>query len=178
MRAQNDVMVRSTIGDMILQLDAHASSVERITKKPLHDIHSALYNFERFGPPKVFSEWASQEQSSFQTVDAELKALLVQTHDFEEIEDRKAALLSAVDSLIGVLWEISLPDYAVNFPEDINWTDAERAAANARSTSAEGEVEDKANAASHAVRNLKEAYADQRAALVRRLRLIDDSLLA
>lgn len=178
MRLQNNVMVRSTIGDMVLQLDAHANSVERITKKPLHDIHYAVYNFERFGPPKVFGEWASQEESSFRTVDTELKALFVQSLDVQEIEDCKAALLAAVDGLTTVLWEIYLPDYAENFPEDINWTDEERAAANARSTAAEGEVEDKANAVSHAVRHLKEAYAGQRAALICRLRLIDDSLLA
>ncbi|ALR21884.1 hypothetical protein [Sphingobium baderi] len=178
MRAQNNVMVRETIGDMILQLDTHRNRVGEITAKRLTDVHSAIYRFDNYGETKGIDEWASQQHSEFIGADSELKALFIQSHDVEAIEVQKAALLAAVDAFSGVLWDIYAPHYAFMFPEDCNWSDAEHASAVARSSEAEKELDSNASAVSAAVRQLYEAYAEQRAGLVRRLRVIDDGLLA
>ena len=178
MRAQNNVMVRETIGHMILQLDAHRDRVHEITGKRLTDVHSAIYRFENYGETKGIGEWASQQQSEFTSAESELKTLFIQSHDVEAIEDQKAALLASVQDFSGVLWDIYAPDYAFMFPEDCNWSDEERAAAVVRSSEAEKELDAKASSVSAAVRQLNEAYAAQRAGLVRRLRVIDDRLLA
>lgn len=178
MRAQNNVMVRETIGHMIQQLDAHRDRVHEIIAKRIGDVDSSLYHFEHFGPKSGIGEWASQQQSEFISAESELKALFVKSHDVEAIETKKATLLTAVTDLSSIFWDIHAPDYEFMFPEDCNWSDEERAVAAARSGEAEKELEAKANAVSSAMRDLKEAYALQRAGLVRRLRVIDDSLLA
>lgn len=43
MRAQNNVMVRDTIGQMITQLDQHRASLDEITDKTVSEISSSLY---------------------------------------------------------------------------------------------------------------------------------------
>lgn len=177
MRAQNNVMVRDTIGHMILQLDAHRDRVHEITAKRLNDIHSSIHYFDHNGIPSGIGEWASQQQGEFSGVATELKALFVTSQDIEAIEGVKAAVLITIDRLTGVLWDIHAPDYAFMFPEDCNWTEEEETAAAVRSGEAQGELDDAASAVSASIRQLNTAYAEQRAALVRRLRIIDDRLL-
>ena len=178
MRAQNNVMVRETIGHMIQQLDAHRDRVQEITAKRLTDVHSAIYRFDNYGETKGIDEWAHQQHGEFVSAESELKALFVTSHDVEAVEERKADLLAAVNDLSGILWDIQAPHYEFMFPEDCNWSDEERATAVARSSEAENELDATAGAVSAAVKQLYDAYAQQRAGLVRRLRVIDDSLLS
>ncbi|WP_447763391.1 hypothetical protein [Sphingopyxis panaciterrae] len=178
MRAQNNVMVRSTIGEMISQLDAHRDRVREIVAQRLTSVNTALHQFKGYGMPKDMGMWASDQQKEFNGADHELKALFAMSYDVKFVEEKKAALLVAVAELSGTFWDIYKPDYASHFPEEFNWTDEEWAAAGTRANEAEQEVEPKTDAVSRAVFELNEAYSAQRRALVRRLRIIDDGLLA
>lgn len=176
MRAQNKVMVRETIGHMIIQLDQHRASLDEITDKTVSEISSSLWHFEHYGP-KGIDEWASSTHSSFNTVQERLKALFITSHDVEAVESQKEHLLTVAGELSSCLWDIVAPVYAVMFPEDNTWTDEESAAADVRAVEAQKELEDRNAAVSLAIRQLREAYANQRAVLVRQLRVIDDGLL-
>lgn len=177
MRAQNNVMVRETIGHMITQLDVHRDRVDEIISKPVTDIHSALWHFETYGD-KGIEEWASQTHSAFNSAESELKALFITSHDVEAVEQEKDNLLSVVNVLSRCLWDVVAPTYADMFPEDNDWTEDERAAAVSRSIEARKELDDKASNVSQVIRQLKDTYANQRAVLVRQLRVIDDGLLS
>ena len=176
MRAQNNVMVRDTIGQMITQLDQHRASLDEITDKTLSEISSSLYHFERYGP-KGIDEWASSTHSSFNTVQERLKALFITSHDVEAVERQKEHVLAVSAELSGCVWDIVAPVYVLMFPEDNTWTDEESAAADVRAVEAQKELEDRNAAVSLAIRQLREEYANQRAVLVRQLRVIDDGLL-
>ncbi|OAN99985.1 hypothetical protein A8B75_19175 [Sphingomonadales bacterium EhC05] len=178
MRAQNNVMVRSTIGEMILQLDAHREGVHKIVAKRLTDMQSNLYHFDNHGVPNSVCDWANDRHNDFGIVQASLKALFITSHDVQSIEGQKAELLFAVNQLEETLWVIYRPEYADRNPEECNWTDEEIAAANASSSEAVNELESKTAGVSAATHQLYAAYETQRAALVRRLRVIDDRLLA
>lgn len=177
MRAQNNVMVRETIGHMILQLDAYRDRVHDIMSKRLVEVHTAVHHFTEYGQTNNIDEWANQTQTEFWHAHSELKALFVQSRDVEAIEGRKAALLASIELFTGICWDIYRPEYATWHPEECNWTDEEWETFNARSNEAKKEIDDAASAVSVAVRLLNEAYAEQRVGLVQRLRIIDDSLL-
>ncbi|MFC0683420.1 hypothetical protein [Novosphingobium clariflavum] len=176
MRAQNNVMVRETIGHMITQLDQHRASLDEITGKTISEISSSLWHFEQYGP-KGIDEWASATHSSFNTVQEGLKALFITAHDVAAVESQKEHLLAVSAELSSCLWDIVAPVYAVMWPEENTWTDEESKAADVRAVEAQKELEDRNAAVSLAIRQLREAYANQRAVLVRQLRVIDDGLL-
>jgi predicted transglutaminase-like cysteine proteinase len=178
MRAQNNVMVRSTIGEMILKLDSHRNHVHEIVAKRLTDMNSALHYFDNQGMLNDGGGWAGDQHRDFSNAQSALKALFNTSHDVTAIEKQKTKLLSAVNQLINTLWVIYAPEDADRFPEEDNWSEEEIASANALSNEAVGEVEPNTRAVFAAMHELNEAYEAEKATLVRRLRIIDDQLLA
>jgi len=176
MRAQNNVMVRATIGEMVLQLDVHLNCLEAIISKPVNDIQSSLNYYNQNGPG-IDCEWVSQTIQEFGRVETELKALFSLSRDVQALEDAKLELLAAIDTLDSCLRTVFLPEDADRFPEQYNWSDEQRSDAYAAATLAEGELQGRSAGVGVAAQRLKKAYINQKAVLVGRLRTIDDQLL-
>lgn len=177
MRAQNNVMVRETIGHMVVALDAQRARMNEIVAKPLSEIDGDIEYHEQYGPPPSIHEWYSAAHSKANGLFRHLRSLFVQSQDAEIVESSKDALLEAVEKLADTLSDICQPIYATIHVTEYEWSDEQEAAANAKAGVAEHQLEAVVDAVSTAVRDLREAYANQRAVLVRRLRVIDDGLL-
>jgi hypothetical protein len=177
MRAQNNVMVRETIGQMVVALDTQRDRMREIATKPLSDISGNLDYFEQVGPPAGMEEWYCETHSKANGLYRELRALFAQSQDVEGVQSSKDALLGAAEKLADDMSDICQPIYYTIHVTEYEWTDEQLAVANAKAKVAEAEIEATVAAVSAAVRHLNAAYADQRAVLVRQLRVIDDGLL-
>ncbi|WIA55181.1 hypothetical protein N6H05_19425 [Sphingobium sp. WTD-1] len=177
MRAQNNVMVRETIGHMVVTLDAQCDRMREIATKPISDISNDLEYHEQVGPPSGIEQWYSATHSKANGLYRELRALFAQSQDVEAVESSKDALLGAAEKLADAMSDICQPIYATIHVTEYEWTDEQEAAAYAKAKVAETEIEATVAAVSVAFHDLKAAYADQRAVLVRQLRVIDDGLL-
>lgn len=177
-RAQNDAVLRERVGEMIVQLDAHSAEPGEVLSKRMTEMHTGLHHFEFRDKDYKFDEWCGEQHSEFMSAGYELKGLFARSHEVDAIEARKAELLAAISSLSGVLWDVHAPDYFDRDPEECSWSDEELKAAISRSIEARDEIEDNASKVSAACGQLRQAFAEQRGSLVRRLRVIDDRLLA
>ncbi|MCE7798199.1 hypothetical protein LWE61_16795 [Sphingobium sufflavum] len=177
MRAQNSVMVRGTVVEMIRQLDADSARVPEIIRKPLAEVHSSLQYFEAHGRQPSHFAWIDDQTQTFGRVSTAFLAFSLASYDVETIEGKKHVMSEALGALYNAFWTIHLPEYADRSPEDFNWSDEQSAAALKDANKAEATLPYVAGKVSAAFRDLDAAYDYQRAVLLRRLRKIDDSLL-
>ncbi|WP_334181798.1 hypothetical protein [Novosphingobium sp.] len=177
MRTQNNVMVRETIGHMVVALDAQRASMNEIIAKPLSEIDGDIEYHEQYGPPPSIHEWYSAAHSKANGLFRHLRSLFIQSQDAEIVERSKDALLEAAEKLAATLSDICQPIYATIHVTEYEWTEQELAERNAKAEGAENQLAAAVDAVSAATRDLRAAYANQRAVLVRQLRVIDDGLL-
>ena len=176
MRAQNNVMVRDTIGHMITQIDVHCERMNEITGKPITGVHTGLYHYEQYGD-RGFEHWAAETSSEVTTMHHKLKDLFITAHDVAAVEQEKNRLLGAVSNLSSCFQDIVAPILATVFPPDDPITEEKMKALDMRAVEARKELDVRASHASMVIRQLREAYASHRATLVHQLRVIDDGLL-
>lgn len=180
MRTQNNVMFRDAISDMIVRSDAHRGDVFEVMSKRMTELNNTMSYYEYHERDYKFDDWCGEQHSEFLTAEWELKNVFARSHDVDAIEARKSELLLALRSFCDVLWDAHAPTYGEHHEDEFSWTPEEWQERVKRSREVVGgnEIDEHVSAVSIALRQLTEAFADQRSSLVRRLRTIDDSLLA
>lgn len=177
MRAQNSVMLRSTINQMIVKIDADLAALDAIVDHKLSTISSDLHHFEERGRPSGFEQWVDDKMGDVSSMARELGQLFGSSYDVGTIEVYKQGLYSAIKELNECLRTIFKPNWEVIFPEQCDWTEEEAAQHRADAKKAEGQLQAVFDATQPAVRSLVVAYEAVRIGYVKRLREIDDALL-
>lgn len=177
MREQNSAMLRSTISEMIARLDRDHAALNEVVK-PISALSNEMAHIEERNLDLAEPQWIDQQSGSISRMLREMRASFALTRDFDAIESAKQELVAKVTSLSECFIDIFQPNWEYLRPEDVDWTEQQSAKIRADARLAESELDQTFRAVGPAIRALADAYIEQRTALVRRLREIDDMLLA
>lgn len=177
MRGQNSAMLRSTISEMIARLDGDYAALNEFVK-PIGVLSNEMAHNEERGLDPAEPKWIDQQNGNISRMLCEMRASFALARDFDAIESAKQELVARVTDLSECFSDIFQPNWEYLRPEEVNWTEEQSAKICAEARRAESQLDRTFRAVAPAIRALADAYKEQRAALVRRLREIDDMLLA